>query len=52
MGKNEGLGIVDTGVEATYAEMQSTWGHDAFLIEVEGQARLMSHFLKKAASSL
>ena len=52
MGKNEGLGIVDSGVEATYSELQSTWGHDALLIEVEEQAHLVSHFLKKAASSL
>ena len=35
------------GVEAIYAELNSTWGHDAFLIEVEEQAHLIKHFLKR-----
>lgn len=39
------------GVEATYAELHSTWGHDAFLIEVEEQAHLVKHFLKKVMAS-
>jgi homoserine O-acetyltransferase/O-succinyltransferase len=39
------------GVEATYAELNSTWGHDAFLIEVEEQSHLVKHFLKKVAAS-
>jgi len=39
------------GVEAIYAELHSTWGHDAFLIEVEEQAHLVKHFLKKAMAS-
>ena len=39
------------GVEATYAELNSTWGHDAFLIEVEEQSFLITHFLKKVMSS-
>ena len=34
------------GVKAIYAELNSTWGHDAFLIEVEEQAHLIRHFLK------
>jgi homoserine O-acetyltransferase len=34
------------GVKAIYAELNSTWGHDAFLIEVEEQAHLIKHFLK------
>ena len=38
-------------VEATYAELNSTWGHDAFLIEVEEQSYLITHFLKKVMSS-
>lgn len=40
------------GVEATYAELHSTWGHDAFLIEVEEQSHLVRHFLRKAASTV
>jgi homoserine O-acetyltransferase len=38
-------------VEAIYAELHSTWGHDAFLIEVEEQAHLVKHFLKKVTAS-
>lgn len=40
------------GVEATYAELNSTWGHDAFLIEVEEQSHLVRHFLRKVASTV
>ncbi len=39
------------GIEATYAELHSTWGHDAFLIEVEEQAHLIKYFLKKVAAT-
>ncbi len=37
-------------VDVTYCEMQSTYGHDAFLLEVDEQTRLIKHFLKKTAS--
>ena len=40
------------GVEAIYAELNSTWGHDAFLIEVDEQSHLVSHFLKKVMASM
>jgi len=36
-----------SGVEATYCEVDSTYGHDAFLLEVEEESHLISHFLKK-----
>ena len=39
------------GVETVYAELNSTWGHDAFLIEVEEQSHLVKHFLRKVAST-
>jgi homoserine O-acetyltransferase len=35
------------GVEAIYCELNSTYGHDAFLVEVEEQAHLIKHFLKR-----
>jgi homoserine O-acetyltransferase/O-succinyltransferase len=35
-------------VEATYCELQSTYGHDAFLVDVEEQTELIRHFLEKA----
>jgi len=35
------------GIEATYCEINSTYGHDAFLLEVEEETHLIKHFLKK-----
>jgi homoserine O-acetyltransferase/O-succinyltransferase len=34
-------------VDATYCEIASTYGHDAFLLEVEEETHLISHFLDK-----
>ncbi len=33
------------GVDATYCEVHSTYGHDAFLLEVEEETHLIKHFL-------
>jgi homoserine O-acetyltransferase/O-succinyltransferase len=33
--------------DATYCELNSTYGHDAFLVEVEEQTTLIKHFLDK-----
>lgn len=35
------------GVDVTYCEIYSTYGHDAFLLEVDEQTNLVSHFLRK-----
>ncbi len=35
------------GQDATYCEIKSTYGHDAFLLEVEEETHLIKHFLKK-----
>jgi len=35
------------GIEATYCEINSTYGHDAFLLEIEEETHLIKHFLKK-----
>ncbi len=35
------------GVDVTYCEIHSTYGHDAFLLEINEQTTLVSHFLKK-----
>ena len=35
------------GADATYCEIQSTYGHDAFLLEIEEESRLIRHFLAK-----
>ncbi len=37
------------GLEAIYIELNSTYGHDAFLVEVDEQSHLVTHFLKKVA---
>jgi len=33
--------------DVTYCEIESTYGHDAFLLEVDEQTRLVKHFLRK-----
>ena len=33
------------GVDASYCEVNSTYGHDAFLLETEQEAHLISNFL-------
>ncbi len=35
------------GIETTYCEIDSSYGHDAFLLEVEEESHLIKHFLKK-----
>lgn len=35
------------GVDATYCEINSTYGHDAFLLEIEEESHLIRHFLEK-----
>ncbi len=34
-------------MDATYCEIKSSYGHDAFLLEVEEQTHLIKHFLNK-----
>jgi homoserine O-acetyltransferase/O-succinyltransferase len=36
-----------SGVDATYCEINSTCGHDAFLLEAAEETHLIKHFLKK-----
>ena len=35
------------GIDVTYCEINSTYGHDAFLLEVDEETHLISHFLRK-----
>ncbi len=37
------------GIDTTYCEIYSTYGHDAFLLEVEEETHLVKHFLQKAS---
>lgn len=39
-----------SGVDVTYCEVDSTYGHDAFLLEADKQTYLITHFLHKVAS--
>ena len=36
--------------DVTYCDINSTYGHDAFLLEVEDESRLIKHFLEKVSS--
>jgi homoserine O-acetyltransferase len=38
-------------VDATYCEINSTYGHDAFLLEVEEQTHLITYFLRRIAGA-
>lgn len=40
------------GLEITYVEIDSTYGHDAFLLETERQGKLLAHFLGKLKEEL
>jgi homoserine O-acetyltransferase len=35
------------GIDSTYCEIESTYGHDAFLLEVEEETHLVKYFLQK-----
>lgn len=39
-------------IDVTYCEIPSTYGHDAFLLEVDEQTRLVKHFLLKTYNSI
>ncbi len=40
------------GIDTTYCEVYSTYGHDAFLLEVEEETHLVKHFLERASSGM
>lgn len=39
-------------LDVSYIEIQSSYGHDAFLVEVEGQSKLIAHFLVRMQKEL
>jgi homoserine O-acetyltransferase len=41
--------LTAAGADVTYLDIQSTWGHDAFLLEVETMTRLISSFMDRLA---
>ena len=40
-------GLKFNGVDVSYLEIESNYGHDAFLVEVENQSKLIKYFLNK-----
>jgi homoserine O-acetyltransferase/O-succinyltransferase len=40
-----------SGVDASYCEINSTYGHDAFLLEIEQESSLISNFLKSVSNN-
>jgi len=40
------------GVDATYCEINSTYGHDAFLLKIEEETHLIKHFLRTVFNGL
>lgn len=42
--------LTTIGADVTYCNLQSTWGHDAFLLEVETMTRLISDFLERVVA--
>ncbi len=41
--------LTAAGADVTYLDIRSTWGHDAFLLEVETMTELLSSFLGRLA---
>jgi homoserine O-acetyltransferase len=42
--------LTGIGADVTYCNLQSTWGHDAFLLEVETMTQLISDFLGRVVA--
>jgi homoserine O-acetyltransferase len=42
--------LTAVGADVTFCNLQSTWGHDAFLLEVDTMTRLMADFLSRIAA--
>ncbi len=40
------------GLDVTYCEIDSTYGHDAFLLEEEEETHLITHFLRRVSSAV
>jgi homoserine O-acetyltransferase len=41
--------LTAVGADVTYLDIQSSWGHDAFLLEVDTMTRLISSFMDRLA---
>ena len=43
--------LTAAGADVTYLDVKSSWGHDAFLLEVETMTKLLSGFLERLVQS-
>jgi homoserine O-acetyltransferase len=41
--------LTGAGADVTYLDIQSSWGHDAFLLEVDTMTALLSSFMDRVA---
>jgi homoserine O-acetyltransferase len=41
--------LTAAGADVTYLDIQSSWGHDAFLLEVDTMTKLLSSFIDRVA---
>ncbi len=44
--------LTAAGADVTYCNLESTWGHDAFLLEVETMTGLVSNFLERVEKTV
>jgi homoserine O-acetyltransferase len=42
--------LTAVGADVSFCNLQSTWGHDAFLLEVDTMTNLISNFLGRITS--
>lgn len=42
----------NAAIDVTYCEIHSTYGHDAFLLEIDEETHLISHFLEKISQEI
>ena len=42
--------LTAVGTDVTYCNLQSTWGHDAFLLEVDTMTQLISDFIGRVVT--
>ncbi|MDE1921175.1 MAG: homoserine O-acetyltransferase [Candidatus Omnitrophica bacterium] len=39
-------------IDVSFIEIETSYGHDSFLVEIEGQSKLVSHFLSNVAKAV
>ena len=39
-------------IDVSFIEIDTSYGHDSFLVEIEGQSKLVTHFLNNIAKAI